>query len=49
MVGGSGLYIDTVLYGIDEIPNTDFSVREKLNEEFENNGLKNLLPQLKKA
>ena len=47
MVGGSGLYIDTVLYGIDEIPNTDFSVREKLNLEFENNGLKNLLPQLK--
>ena len=48
MVGGSGLYIDTVLYGIDEIPNVDFSVREKLNIEFENNGLKNLLQQLKK-
>ena len=34
MVGGSGLYIETVLYGIDEIPNVDFSVREKLNIEF---------------
>ena len=41
MVGGSGLYIDTVLYGIDEIPNVDFSVSVKLNIEFENNGLKN--------
>ena len=48
LVGGSGLYIDTILYGIDKIPNVEDSLRKKLNEEFENNGLKNLLVQLKK-
>ena len=47
MVGGSGLYIDSVLYGIDEIPKVDISIRENLNEEFNNNGLKNLTLKLK--
>jgi len=47
MVGGSGLYINSVLYGIDEIPKVDISVRENLNEEFKNNGLKNLILKLK--
>ena len=47
MVGGSGLYINSVLYGIDEIPKVDISVRENLNEEFNNNGLKNLILKLK--
>ena len=48
MVGGSGLYIDSVLYGIDEIPKVDASIREKLNLEFNNNGLKDLILKLKK-
>ena len=48
MVGGSGLYIDSVLYGIDEIPKVDISIRENLNEEFNINGLKNLITKLKK-
>ncbi len=48
LVGGSGLYIDTILYGIDKIPNVKESLRKELNEEFQNNGLKNLLAQLKK-
>ena len=48
LVGGSGLYIDTILYGIDKIPYVKESIREKLNKEFQNNGLKNLLAQLKK-
>ena len=48
LVGGSGLYIDTILYGIDKIPNVKESLREELNMEFQNNGLKNLLAQLKK-
>ena len=34
MVGGSGLYIDSVLYGIDKIPKIDISIRENLNEEL---------------
>ena len=48
LVGGSGLYIDTILYGIDKIPNVEESLRKELNMEFQNNGLKNLLTQLKK-
>ena len=48
LVGGSGLYIDTILYGIDKIPYVKESIREKLNKEFQNNGLRNLLVQLKK-
>ena len=48
MVGGSGLYIDSVLYGIDDIPKIDPSVREKLNKEYKVNGLKNLKTKLKK-
>ncbi len=48
ITGGSGLYIDTVLYGLDDIPNIDDSVKEKLNKEFKKNGLKNLIPKLKK-
>ena len=48
LVGGSGLYIDTILYGIDKIPDVEESLRKELNMEFQNNGLKNLSAQLKK-
>jgi len=48
LVGGSGLYIDTILYGIDNIPYIDPSIREKLNREYNLNGLNNLLKQLSK-
>tara|TARA_B100001287_G_scaffold275941_1_gene285110 strand:+ start:504 stop:1433 length:930 start_codon:yes stop_codon:yes gene_type:complete len=48
LVGGSGLYIDTILYGIDKMPEVDQSLRKKLNREFLNNGLRNLLVELKK-
>ena len=46
LVGGSGLYIDTILYGIDKIPEVKESLRKKLNKEFKNNGLNNLLARL---
>tara|TARA_B100000963_G_C22587487_1_gene653821 strand:+ start:383 stop:1303 length:921 start_codon:yes stop_codon:yes gene_type:complete len=48
LVGGSGLYIDTILYGIDKMPEVRDSLRKKLNMEFQNNGLSNLLVELKK-
>ena len=48
LVGGSGLYIDSILYGIDKIPDVEEYLREKLNNEFQNNGLRNLLVQLEK-
>ena len=46
LVGGSGLYIDAVLYGIDNIPEVDPSVRKKLNDEFEKKGIDELLSKL---
>ena len=46
LVGGSGLYIDAVLYGIDNIPDVDPSVRKKLNDEFEKKGIDELLSKL---
>ena len=48
VVGGSGLYINTILYGIDKMPKVDDSLREKLNSEYLNNGLINLHDKLKK-
>ena len=48
LVGGSGLYIDTILYGIDNIPKVDLAVREKLNIEFKEKGLKFIQDKLKK-
>lgn len=47
MVGGSGLYVDAVINGLDEFPEVDRSIREKLNKSLENDGLKNLQSQLK--
>ena len=46
LVGGSGLYIDAVLYGIDNIPEVDPSIRKKLNDEFEKKGIDELVSKL---
>ena len=48
LVGGSGLYIDAVLYGIDNIPDLDPSIRKKLNDQFEKKGIDGLLSKLSK-
>ena len=47
LVGGSGLYVDTILYGIDNIPKVNLAVREKLNIEFKERGLKFIQDKLK--
>jgi tRNA dimethylallyltransferase len=39
MVGGSGLYLDAVTKGLDELPDTDMDIRLYLNTLFENEGL----------
>lgn len=39
MVGGSGLYINAVCNGIDDMPDTDLVVRNQLNELFNNEGI----------
>lgn len=47
MVGGSGLYVDAVLNGLDYFPDVSPHIRQKLNKELEKNGLKNLQNQLR--
>jgi tRNA dimethylallyltransferase len=46
MVGGSGLYINAVLNGLDELPETDLNIREALNERFKNEGLESIQAEL---
>ena len=48
LCGGSGLYIESVCVGLDKIPKIKPGIREKLQEQLKNNGLKNLTEQLKK-
>jgi tRNA dimethylallyltransferase len=46
MVGGSGLYVNALLNGLDEMPDIDLSIREKLNKQFEEEGLAAIQEQL---
>ena len=47
LVGGSGLFIDSVIYGLDDLPNVPESFRYDLNETYKKKGLKYLLNRLK--
>ncbi|MBE9487760.1 MAG: tRNA (adenosine(37)-N6)-dimethylallyltransferase MiaA [Bacteroidetes bacterium] len=48
LVGGSGMYIDAVCKGIDDMPDVDKTLREELNELWKSEeGRKNLLEELK--
>lgn len=46
LTGGSGMFIDALCYGLDEIPH-DKQIQTELNDEFQTNGLTNLLEELK--
>jgi len=46
MVGGSGLYIDAVCNGLDDLPETDLKIREMLNLQFAADGLESIKQQL---
>jgi tRNA dimethylallyltransferase len=46
MVGGSGLYVNALINGLDEMPEIDLSIREKLNKQFEIEGLSSIQEQL---
>ncbi len=48
MVGGSGLYIDAVCKGIDDLPTTDPELRDRLLKRFETEGLEALTLELKR-
>lgn len=47
MVGGSGLYIDAVCKGIDELPDPNEKLRNSLKQKMENEGIEPALQQLK--
>jgi tRNA dimethylallyltransferase len=48
MVGGSGLYVDAVINGLNHFPKVDKSIRENLVNRLEKEGLTSLQNQLKK-
>lgn len=49
MVGGSGLYLDAVVRGLDEFPKISPQIREDLIKEFEQNGIEALQKELRQA
>jgi tRNA dimethylallyltransferase len=44
--GGSGLYLDALLFGMDDIPDPDPLIREELENRFNSEGLSNMLQEL---
>ncbi len=48
LVGGSGLYIDAVCRGMDDMPATDPQLRESLNLRLQTEGLEALVAELQK-
>ncbi|MFP2997627.1 tRNA (adenosine(37)-N6)-dimethylallyltransferase MiaA [Spongiivirga sp. MCCC 1A20706] len=47
MVGGSGLYVDAVVKGLDEFPKIDATIRLQLNQTLEKEGISALQDKLK--
>ncbi len=47
MVGGSGLYIDSVCKGLDKLPEIDLNIREQLNQLFATEGIIPIQNQLR--
>jgi tRNA dimethylallyltransferase len=48
MVGGSGMYIDAVYKGIDDLPEIDQEIRASLQSKFEKEGIESLRFELKR-
>jgi tRNA dimethylallyltransferase len=49
MAGGSGLYIDAVCKGIDDLPSIDQVIRQKIRKEYEDYGIELLRGKLKET
>lgn len=43
MTGGSGLYMDAILNGIDDVPDPDPEIRRRLRDQLNHDGLESLL------
>ena len=48
LVGGSNLYLKSIIYGLDDIPEVPLEIRNKLNYEFQIHGIKHIQNLLKK-
>tara|TARA_B100001146_G_scaffold34197_1_gene27583 strand:- start:1532 stop:2434 length:903 start_codon:yes stop_codon:yes gene_type:complete len=48
LVGGSGLYADSILYGIDDFPEIPSNIRNKIISEYESGGIEVIQNKLKK-
>ena len=48
MVGGSGLYVNAVLDGLDDFPDVNPSIRKELTDQLEEKGIDSLQEKLKK-
>ena len=48
LVGGSGLYADSIMYGIDDFPEIPSNIRNKIISEYESGGLEVIQNKLKK-
>ncbi len=48
MVGGSGMYVDVVCHGIDDLPVVDPLIRETLQQRFNDEGIESLRLELKR-
>lgn len=46
MVGGSGLYCDAVIFGLDKFPDVDSNIRRDLNNALKDNGIASLQKKL---
>lgn len=47
LVGGSGLYVDAVLKGLDDFPEVDATIRKELKDRLKNEGIASLQKKLK--
>jgi tRNA dimethylallyltransferase len=47
MAGGSGLYIDAILYGIDDVPKSDAIIRKQLEDLYAEKGITALQQKIK--
>ena len=47
MVGGSGLYVDAMVKGLDKFPDISPEIRKQLNKELNENGIESLQIELK--
>ncbi|MCF6240368.1 MAG: tRNA (adenosine(37)-N6)-dimethylallyltransferase MiaA [Bacteroidales bacterium] len=48
MLGGSGMYVDAVCKGIDDLPEIDMEIRNSLIKKFETEGIESLRFELKR-